>query len=187
MVAKLTRNWWLLALSGVAAVIFGILALVWPGSALLALVLVFGAFALADGILMLISGIQARWWTLAVAGVVGMAAGVVTFLWPGITGHVLLYLIAAWAILTGLLGIVAAVEIGRLVGDEWLMIIDGILSVVLGVLLIIFPRPGAVGLVWAIGIYAIISGILTIGFAFRVHGWAKKVDKRMEKAFGPRA
>jgi uncharacterized membrane protein HdeD (DUF308 family) len=188
MLQIFARNWWALALRGVVAVIFGILALVWPHQTLLALVILFGAFMLVDGVLTLASALawrkwNPRWWAVALAGVAGIIVGVLTFVWPGMTGLALLYLIAAWAILTGILEIVAAIELRRVIEGEWLMVLSGILSVVLGVLLVAFPGAGALGLAWLIGIYAFVYGLLLIAFAFRLRGLHKRTEKVVEKMF----
>ena len=164
--------WWVLALRGLLAVLFGLAALVLPGLTLLVLVLLFGAYALVDGVIAVIVSLQerrvfARWWVLLVEGLTGIAAGVLTFVWPAITALVLLYLIAAWAIVTGILEIVIAFS-GRLpVAQEWTLALAGILSVLLGVLLAIRPGAGLLSLVWLIGIYAIVFGVLLIVRAFQ--------------------
>ncbi len=183
MLSKLSRNWWVFALQGLLTVVFGVLTLVWPQSALEALVITFGVFALLEGILVLIAGIRARWMALAVSGLVGIAVGVLTLVWPNITGRVLLYLIAAWAVITGILEIVAAVDLRRLVDDEWLMILGGIFSVVFGVLVMIFPGAGALSIAWLIGIYAILAGITLIVFAVRSRRWLERVDKAAKQIF----
>ena len=164
--------WWVLALRGLLAVLFGLAAFVWPSLTLLVLVLLFGAYALVDGVIAVIVSLQerrvfARWWVLLVEGLTGIAAGVLTFVWPAITALVLLYLIAAWAIVTGILEIVTAFS-GRLpVAQEWTLALAGILSVLLGVLLAIRPGAGLLSLVWLIGIYAIVFGVLLIVRAFQ--------------------
>jgi uncharacterized membrane protein HdeD (DUF308 family) len=188
MLSTFARRWWAVALQGLAAVIFGILALVWPRPTLVALVLVFGAFVLADGIFALVQAIAwrkliRRWWAVALAGVAGMIVGVLTFIWPGATGLVLLSFVAAWAMITGILEIVAAVELRRLIEGEWLMVVNGILSVVFGVLVVLFPGAGALGVAWMIGAYALISGILLIVLAFRMHSWLHDVHRDIKRAF----
>ncbi|HEX6386790.1 MAG TPA: HdeD family acid-resistance protein, partial [Anaerolineae bacterium] len=141
----------------------------------LTLIYLFGAYALVDGIFAVIGGIQShgrneRWWALLLEGIAGIILGVLTFIWPQVTGLILLYFIAAWAIITGIFEIVAAIQLRRAITGEWLMILSGILSIVFGVLLVIFPGAGALGLTWLIGAYAIIFGILFIILAFRLRG-----------------
>jgi uncharacterized membrane protein HdeD (DUF308 family) len=170
------------AVRGVAAVIFGVLALIWPGQALQALVLVFGAYALVDGIFAVIAGIAARgsfdrWWAVLLEGIVGIVIGFLTFFWPNVTALVLVYLIAAWALITGIFEIVAAIQFRRVITNEWLYILGGLLSILVGVLLFAFPGAGAVSLVWVIGIYAIVFGISEFVFAFRLRSLRSEIEK----------
>ncbi len=181
MVSTLTRNWWVFALRGLVAVVFGTLALIWPGQALLALVLLFGAFALADGILAVIAGIASHryfesWWAMLLRGVGGIVIGLLTFFWPNVTALVLLYFIAAWAVVTGVFEIVVAIHLRRLIAGEWAMILSGLLSILFGVLLFVFPGAGAVALVWLIGVYAIAFGILLIVLALRLRGLRREFE-----------
>jgi uncharacterized membrane protein HdeD (DUF308 family) len=174
MLEKITRNWWMLGLRGVIAVIFGVVALIWPGQTVQVLVVLFGAFALVDGIFATAAGIASarffnRWWALLLEGLTGIIIGFLTFFWPAITGLVLLYFIAAWAIITGAFEVAAAIEFRRVISGEWAMVLNGLLSIGLGIVLFVFPAAGAVGLVWAIGLYAIALGILLMILAFRLH------------------
>lgn len=171
----LSRNWWAVGLRGLAAVIFGILALIWPGVTFFVLVILFGAYALVDGIFAVIAAIRGRtelrdWGWLLVEGIIGILIGVITFFSVSTTALVLLYLIAFWAILTGIAEIVQAVRLRRLISNEWLLILGGAVSVIFGLLLIIFPGSGALAVTWLIGIYAIIFGILLLGLAWRLRG-----------------
>jgi len=173
MFAQMFRNWWMVALRGVLAIVFGILALIWPDTTKLALVLLFGAFALTDGGLAIAAGIASskyfeRWWALVLEGLTGVVIGILTFFWPNVTGLALLVFIAAWAILTGIFEIVAAIQLRKVISGEWAMIFSGLMSVLLGVLLVVFPAVGAVSLVWLIGMYAIAFGIMALVFAFRL-------------------
>lgn len=182
MLTLLTRNWWVFALRGLFAVIFGVLALIWPQATLMALVLLFGAYALVDGVFAVVFGIAAyrrdeHWWVGLLEGVAGIIIGVLTLFWPGVTAVVLLYFIAAWALVTGIMEIVAAIQLRRVITNEWMMILSGILSVIFGVLLVVFPSAGALSLVWLIGAYAIIFGILLIGLAFRLRGIGREAEK----------
>jgi uncharacterized membrane protein HdeD (DUF308 family) len=175
MLEKFTHNWWMFVVRGMAAVIFGVLALIWPGQALQALVLVFGAYVLVDGIFAVIAGIAARgyfdrWWAVLLEGMVGIVIGLLTFFWPNITALVLVYFIATWALITGIFEIVAAIQLRRVITGEWMYILGGLLSIIVGIVLFVFPGAGAVSLVWMIGIYAIVFGISEIIFAFRLRG-----------------
>jgi uncharacterized membrane protein HdeD (DUF308 family) len=172
MLEKIASNWWLYAVRGVVAILFGILAIIWPKETILALVLLFGAYALLDGVFSVFAGIASyqyfsRWWAV-LEGVAGILIGVLTFFWPNITALVLLYFIAAWALMTGIFEIVVAIQLRREITGEWALILSGLLSMVLGVLLFVFPGAGAVSLVWLIGIYAILFGITLIILAFRL-------------------
>jgi uncharacterized membrane protein HdeD (DUF308 family) len=142
---------------------------------------VFGAFALVDGAFAIFAGIASyryfeRWWAVLLEGVAGIAIGLLTFFWPNITALVLLYFIAAWALITGIFEIVAAIQLRRLIIGEWMLILGGLLSILFGVLLFVFPVAGAVTVIWVIGIYAIVFGISEIIFAFRLYGLRRKFE-----------
>jgi len=167
MLHLLARHWWALALRGVFAVLFGLLTFLIPGITLLTLVLLFGAYAILDGIFDIVSAVRApgRHWPLVLEGVVGIIIGILTFLWPGITTMVLLYLIAFWAIFTGVLEIVAGIRLREVIANEWLLILMGVLSVLFGFLILIFPGAGALAIVIWIGAYALLFGIMLIALA----------------------
>lgn len=174
-VLELARSWWILVVRGVLAVAFGVLAFVWPGLALEALVVLFGAFALVDGVFAIAAAVRAArrertWWPLVVEGVSGIALGIVAFVWPGITALALLYVIAAWAIVTGVFEIAAAIRLRREIEGEWLLGLAGAASMVFGVLVVIFPGSGAVAIVWAIAAYAVLFGVLLIALGLRLRG-----------------
>jgi uncharacterized membrane protein HdeD (DUF308 family) len=169
----LSRNWWALALRGVAAIVFGLLAFILPGITLTALILLFGAYMLVDGVFAIVAAVRAeerdtRWWLLLAEGVLGVLAGIVAFVWPGLTALALLFLVAAWSIITGILQIVGAIRLRREIEGEWALILGGLLSVIFGVLLAVLPGPGILALLWLIGAYALVSGVLLIILAFRV-------------------
>ena len=172
-VDALSRNWWAVALRGVAGVLFGIATFVAPGLSLAALVLLFGAYAFVDGIFGIVSAIRRRgtsdrWWLLLLEGLVGVAVGVITLFWPGITALVLLYLIAFWALVTGVLELSVAVRLRQVITNEWLLVLVGLASIALGVLLLLFPGAGALAVVFWIGAYAFVVGILLIALGFRL-------------------
>jgi len=143
-------------------------------------VLVFGAYALVDGVFGVINGISSygereRWWVILLEGLAGIVVGIMTLVWPGITALTLLYLIAAWAVITGVMEIVAAIQLRRAIEGEWMMVLSGIASIIFGIILFIFPGEGALGLTWLIGIYAIIFGVMLIVLAFRLRGMRGQV------------
>lgn len=176
---SLAKNWWLLLLRGIAGILFGLLAFVWPGITLLSLVFLYGAYALLDGIFAIIAAIRggtgSRWW-LALIGILGIAAGLLTFLWPGMTALVLAMFIGAWSLVHGVLEIIGAIKIRKEIDNEWWLILSGALSALFGLAILIMPGAGALALVWIIGAYAIAFGALLIGFAFRLkkHGAATR-------------
>ena len=173
LAAALGRNWWLLLLRGLVAIVFALLTWAQPGVSLAALVLVFGIYVLADGLLGVWSAIAKRrdnrhWWLLLLWGLVGIVVGVMTFIMPGITGLVLLVYIAAWAMITGVLQIVGAIRLRKEIKGEWLMILSGLVSVAFGVLLFLQPGAGALAVAWIIAAYAFILGVLMVLLAFKV-------------------
>jgi uncharacterized membrane protein HdeD (DUF308 family) len=175
MLAILARHWWVFAVRGLVAILFGILAIAWPLLTLQTLILLFGAYALVDGVFSVIAGIGAherneRWWMMLLEGGAGILIGVMAFLWPGATALVLLYFIAAWAIITGVMEIVAAIRLRRMIANEWLMVVAGAASIVFGLILFVFPGAGALSLVWLIGVYSLAFGILLIMLAWRLRG-----------------
>ena len=171
---ELAENWWLLLLRGIAAIAFGILAFVWPGLTLLALTLMWGIYAIADGVLALWAAIASkggeiapRWW-LAVVGVAGILAGLVTFVWPGMTALVLLMFIASWAIVIGVLQLWGAIRLRKEIEGEWLLGLSGVLWVAFGVIMFVRPGAGALALIWWIGSFAILAGFVYIALAFQL-------------------
>jgi uncharacterized membrane protein HdeD (DUF308 family) len=180
----LSRNWWALALRGLAAIVFGLLAFILPGITLTALILLFSAYMLVDGVFAIVAAVRAeerdtRWWLLLAEGVLGVLAGIVAFAWPGLTALALLYLVAAWSIITGILQIVGAIRLRREIEGEWALILGGVLSVIFGVLLAVLPGPGILALLWLIGAYALVSGVLLIILAFRVRN-EPRPDSRVQ-------
>lgn len=175
--SALHRSWWLLLLRGIAAVAFGVLTFVWPQISLLTLILVYGVYALIDGVLALIAAIRGggfvpRWW-LALGGVVSILAAVVAFAWPGLTALVLVYLIGFWSILRGVLEIIGAIRLRKEIANEWTLGVAGALSVIFGLILVFMPGAGAIGLLWLIATWAVLFGLLLIWVAFKVRKLAK--------------
>jgi uncharacterized membrane protein HdeD (DUF308 family) len=173
MLHLLARRWWALALRGLFAVIFGLLTFFVPGITLISLVLLFGFYAILDGVFDIVSAIRAprHHWALVVEGIVGIIVGVLTIVWPGITAMALLYLIAVWAIVTGVLEIIAGIRLREIITNEWLLILMGVISVLFGILIIAFPRVGALAIVLWIGAYAFVFGVILIVLAFRLRSF----------------
>ena len=172
MLHALARYWWLILLRGIAAIIFGVLAFIWPGITLVTLILFYGAFALIDGVLALVHAFMgdnkgSRWW-LALIGVLGILIGLLTFMWPGLTALALLVFIAAWAIVLGIFQIMGAIRLRKEIDNEWTLGLGGALSVLFGVVMLIAPGAGAIALIWVIGAYAIVFGILLVMAALRL-------------------
>jgi uncharacterized membrane protein HdeD (DUF308 family) len=163
--------WWALVIRGVLAVLFGIVAFFYTGQTLVALVYVFGIFALLSGIAMIVAAVRAgeahqRWGWLAASGLIGVAAGVVSFVWPNPTALAFVYIVAAWAILSGVAEIAFALALPETLARPWLAGLSGALSVLFGVLLAVWPKSGATALVWLTGIYAIAYGLTLFYYAF---------------------
>ncbi|GAA0767078.1 HdeD family acid-resistance protein [Brevundimonas olei] len=175
--SALHRSWWLLLLRGIAAVAFGVLTFIWPQISLVSLILVYGIYALVDGVLALIAAIRGggfgpRWW-LALGGVVSILAAGVAFAWPGLTALVLVYLIGFWSILRGVLEIIGAIRLRNEIANEWTLGVAGALSVIFGLILVFMPGAGALGLLWLIAAWAVLFGLLLIWVAFKVRTLAK--------------
>lgn len=174
MLELLARRWWLFTLRGALAVVFGLLAIIWPDITVLALVLLWGAYTLVDGITSVMLAVSDRSAptdhrvTYGLLGVLGIGAGVITFVWPAITAIVLLVVIAFWAIFAGVLQIAAAIRLRKEISNEWFLWLTGAVSVVLGVLLIVQPTEGAIGLVIAIATFAIVWGVALVLFGLRL-------------------
>jgi uncharacterized membrane protein HdeD (DUF308 family) len=176
MLQGLAKNWWMLMLRGIAAIIFGVLALILPGPTLLTLIILYGVYALFDGVMAIGAAIWGeggatsagpRWW-LAIVGVLGILAGLLTFLWPGITALVLLTFIGVWSLLHGIFTIVGAIRVRKEIDNEWWLILSGALSVLFGLAVLVMPGAGALAIIWLIGVYAILFGALLVGFALRL-------------------
>ncbi len=171
MIQVLAKNWRALELRGALTIIFGLIALFLPGITLLAMVLVFGIYAFGEGMLLLYMSFNRRntdWWVTLLQGLVGVGAGIVTFAWPAITAVTLLVIIALWALVTGILEIVGAIRLRKEIRGEWLLVLSGVLSLVFAYILLRNPAAGALALVWVIGVYAVVFGILMMGLGIKV-------------------
>lgn len=175
LIQAAAQHWWLVALRGVLAIAFGVLAWFWPGMTVLVLVMLWGIYALADGIVSLVTAF--RWrdsgkplWMLILIGLAGIAAGILTFVSPGITAIALLMFIAAWAVIVGVLQIVAAIRLRKEIDNEWLLGLAGLASLIFGILMIVSPGAGAIAVVWIISLYAVLFGVMLVMFGFRLKG-----------------
>lgn len=179
MFVILAHNWWMVLLRGVIAVLFGLLCFAYPGITLIVMTIMFGAYALLDGVLAFASAIstargQPRWWSTLLEGIVGIIAGLFILIWPGITVFGLLYLIGAWAVITGIFEITAAVRLRQHFTNEWLLIMSGAASVIFGLLILVVHRAGALAVVWWIGTYAVTFGMSYVALALRLRGWVAR-------------
>jgi uncharacterized membrane protein HdeD (DUF308 family) len=171
-------SWWALALRGGAALLLSIVAFTLPGATLAAIVLIFGVYAITDGLFTIVAAVRGlrrheRWGAMFAQGIAGVAAGLIAILWPAIGALALTYLVAGWALVTGALEIAAAMKLRKVVKGEWLLILSGLLSIVLAVLLALFPGVGMVVLAWWLGAYAFAYGVIGLALALRVRHWTR--------------
>jgi uncharacterized membrane protein HdeD (DUF308 family) len=179
MLALLGRNWWTVVLRGVIAVLLGLAALGWPQITLEVLVILLGAYLLVDGAFAIFTGVRDRsrhrqWWLLLLEGLAGIVAGAIALFLPGITALVLIYVLAAWALITGILEILAAIRLREELRGEWLLVLGGVASILFALIVALRPTAGMIALVWLIAIYAIIFGILFIILGLRLRSWARQ-------------
>jgi uncharacterized membrane protein HdeD (DUF308 family) len=179
LLRTLAERWWVWLLRGIVTILFGVLAFTQPGMTLKTLVLIYGAYALVDGAGAVAVGFMTKTWGLILSGALGICAGVLTFAYPGITELVLLYIIASWALLTGILQIIVAVRFRKEIAGEWMLGSGGALSILIGLWMVARPGAGLLSLVWLIGFYALFFGILMIALAFRL----KSLGARLSPAF----
>jgi uncharacterized membrane protein HdeD (DUF308 family) len=173
LLPALADVWWLVLLRGIASIIFGVLAFVWPGLTVFWLVLLFAAYAIVDGVIALgaafsgSGGMTPRWW-LVIVGLLGIAAGIVTFMYPAMTAIILLYFIAGWMIASGVFTVVGAIALRKEIEGEWWLVLNGVLSVLIGLFMFFQPGAGALALIWLIGVYALVMGVTLVMLAFRL-------------------
>ena len=173
ILGSLAENWWLLLLRGLASIAFGVIAFLWPGITLVALTYIFGIYAIIDGLAAIWAAFNLpgqagpRWW-LGLSGVVSIAAGIVAFVYTGMTALVLLVFIAVWAIIIGVLQLYAAIQLWKVIDNDWWLILSGLLSIAFGAVLIAWPSTGALALIWTIAWFALFFGCMFIGLAFEL-------------------
>lgn len=173
LIETLKRHWWVPVLRGIAAIVFGVIAFVYPGLTVAVLVLLFGAWVLVDGVFRIVGAIGHRasdpdWGWQLVIGILGIIIGFLTFHAPAITALALVIYIAAWALMIGATEIAVAFKLRREIKGEWFLVLMGLLSIVFAIMLLWNPLPGALALVWLIASYAIVFGILGIILGFRL-------------------
>lgn len=186
MFALLTQNWWVVALRGLFALLFGVAALVWSGATLATLMLLFGGYTIADGLLALLGLLDrqpaARGWLLALQAIVSIAAGALALAWPWLPALALIYLIAAWAALIGISTIVTAIELRKSIDDEWLLGLSGVAALLIGLGMAAYPGAGALALLSVVAAYAIIAGLMQIALGMRLrslHAAQQPVERRV--------
>jgi len=178
LLPALARNWWVFLVRGLVAIVFGLVALAWPGATLVTLVLFYGVFALIDGVFAVIAAVRgkgdtgSRWW-LAFVGLLGIVAGLVTYFSPGLTALALLVVIGICALMYGVVEIVGAIRLRKEIDNEWMLIIHGALAALFGIIVLVRPGAGALALIWLIGAFAILSGVLLLAFAFTLKKHAR--------------
>ena len=188
MLGLVSRDWWVFAIRGIAAIVLGILAFISPAATLAVLVLMFGAYVLVDGVALLVAlargeaGARRHAWAVGIMGVLGIVAGIVTYASPGLTALSLLYLVAVWAIAMGGFQVVAAVALRRELEGELWMALGGVVSIVFGAFLVAFPGSGLLSLVWLVGIWSVVFGVSSLALAYRLHEVDAGTSKLAERA-----
>ncbi|HLV37038.1 MAG TPA: HdeD family acid-resistance protein [Spirillospora sp.] len=182
MLATLSKNWWIYLVRGIASILFGLLALFMPGLTLMMLLAAFAAYAIVDGAATLFAafasrGTDNRWWMGLLEGAIGVIAGLAAILWPDVAGFTLLMVIAAWAVLTGILQVAAAIRLRKEIDNEWWLALSGVISVLFGLYVLLFPGAGALALAWLIGLYAILFGAFFVALSLRLREQQGQMDR----------
>jgi uncharacterized membrane protein HdeD (DUF308 family) len=184
LAAVLARNWWVLMLRGLVAILFGVFAFASPGITLASLILLFGGYCLADGLMAAWTAFSHRkqkenGWLLLIGGLLGIGVGLLTIFQPALTGLALLFYIATWAIATGVVQVLMAIRLRQEISNEWMLILAGLASVAFGALLMARPAASALAMLWLIASYAIVFGCLLVLLAFRVRSVARTIEARL--------
>ena len=179
MIPAIAGNWWALVVRGLIAIALGIVTLAWPGVTISALVLLFGIYSFVDGVLGFAGAVRAskhheRWGYLVAEGILGVLAALVTFAWPAITAIALVYVIAAWAVITGALEIAAAFRLRKYITGELLLGLAGVVSILFGVMLIAYPIAGALVIAIWIGAYELVFGVMLLILGIRLRNWTRR-------------
>lgn len=171
-----SRRWWWILVRGLAAILFGIACFVWPARVAISLVWVFGVYAIIDGAALIVFGRkQESWFWYALAGLVSMVAGVIAIAFPIFVAGALVLVIGAWAVLSGIFQIMAGWNIRKEVEGEWVLFVGGVLAILFGILVFFRPGAGAAGIVWLIGMFMILFGILQVVLSFKLKGLQGKI------------
>jgi len=176
----LASYWWLLLIRGILAVLFGLMAFGWPALTLVTLILLYGAYALVDGVTAIWVGASSRAWGLLFFGILGVIVGIYAFFFPGITAILLLYMIAAWSFVRGIFEIITAIQLRKEIRNEWALILSGVIAILFGIVLVVNPGAGALAMVLVIGAFAFAFGVMMIILAFRVRGLPKRMGQPAE-------
>lgn len=179
----LSQRWWVLLLRGICAIVAGIMSIAWPGITLLALVTLFGIFAIVDGVAGITLGIRGEadgtmWWTMIILGIVSAAAGIMAFAWPQMTALVLLAIVAYSAMIRGVFEIIAAIRLRKEIDDEWVLGLSGLLSVVFGILLLVAPLEGLLAIALLIGAYMFALGVMAVALSMRL----RRIQHKLQAA-----
>ena len=179
MLGQLSGAWWLVLLRGLAAIVFGVLTLVWPSLTLVTLIVLYAVFAIADGAFSLLGAIRGgtmapRWW-LAVSGLLSVAAGIIALVLPDLTAIALIIFIGVWSIARGLFEIVGAIRLRKEIDNEWSLILSGAVSVLFGLIVVVAPGAGAIALLWLIAVFAIVTGVLLVALSLRLRAASGRV------------
>lgn len=168
----LTKHWWAMAIRGIFAIVLGILAIIWPSLFAEAFIIIFGIYFLVQGIFALFTAADMRKedhrGSLALGGLLSIAAGIIIFALPGVTLVLMIWIVAFWALITGIFEIIATFKVPSGTGGKGLLFLSGILSIIIGLFLLTRPGAGLLALLWIIGIYAILAGLTILGLAFRI-------------------
>lgn len=182
MANEMAMNWWTMAIRGAITALFGVAAIAWPDITLAVLIGLFGAFMLVDGVIAFVSAVRAgqegqRWWTYIVEGIVEVAIGIAVFSVPQVTAVILLYFIAFWAIFVGIWRIATAIELRREIPGEWIWGLSGLVTLLFGFAILVFPGAGALALVTLVGLFALAFGIFSFFMSFRVKSWQREMEE----------
>lgn len=183
MLELLARRWGIVLCRGISAILMGTVTVLWPGMTITILLFLFGAFTVADGITAVWLGLSAKhgsrvWWEMVAAGAIAIVAGFIAAIWPGLTAMAFVFLIGIFALVRGATEIVAAIHLRKVIDDEWMLVLSGIVSLLFGGILVARPGDGALAMAFLIGAFMIAVGAMTVGLALRLRQLAQKLERR---------